>query len=643
MRKLWLSFLTILISLNVYCQTKITGVVKSSVDESLMYDAKVTLRGSSESVKSDRIGYFQFVKVPSGTYTVEVSKEGYDTYEQKITVKDQKTIDLGDLYLTYDPQSIDMGVITLTVDELSSDESSAQSSVGLLQSSKDVFAKSTAYELGAYWFRTRGYDNKYRDVYFNGIRMNKIDDGRVDFGNWGGLNDITRYPAEVTYGIEPSDYTFGGLGGVTYVDTRPSVLRTGTTFSYSLTNRSYRQRLMLTHNTGLSAKGWGVTVSGSRRWANEGRTPGTFYDAWAYYVGIEKRFNNKHTLLLSAFGAPNRRASSSPNTQEAYDLMGTDYNAYWGYQEGKQRNERERKTFEPVFSLTHYWNISETSKLTTTLGYQTGRNARGRLDYSGADNPSPVYYRNMPSFESTLGEELVAARYWRRDESKNQINWVDLYTKNLRGNGKAKYFLVNDVNEDDILTFNTNYRNQISDAFTLYANLSYQNTKSNLFRDVKDLLGAKYVLDKDDYADKGQSGDFNTDLPDRKAYEGDKIEYNYNINHDRVDGYLAGNYKAGSLDLTLGAKVSNTRIQREGLFNHYRYENSKGKSEEFNFLDYGVKMNATYKINGRNYLMLNGTYFTAAPTAHELFPQQRENNLSIPDLESAKILSGYFN
>ena len=28
----------------------------------------------------------------------------------------------------------------------------------------------------------------------------------------------------------------------------------------------------------------------------------------------------------------------SPNTQEVYDLKGTKYNEYWGYQDGEKRN-----------------------------------------------------------------------------------------------------------------------------------------------------------------------------------------------------------------------------------------------------------------------------------------------------------------
>src|SRR5690606_7081024 len=172
------------------------------------------------------------------------------------------------------------------------------------------FASTAAYDLGAFWFRVRGYDNKYNDVFFNGVKMNKIDNGRVTFNNWGGLNDITRRPAENTYGLEPSSVAFGDIAGVVNYDTRPSMLRKGVSLSYSNTNRNYRNRIMATYNTGLMTNGWGFTVSGSRRWAEEGRIEGTFYDAWAYFLGIEKKFNDRHTLQLTAFGAPNRRATN---------------------------------------------------------------------------------------------------------------------------------------------------------------------------------------------------------------------------------------------------------------------------------------------------------------------------------------------
>jgi hypothetical protein len=82
-----------------------------------------------------------------------------------------------------------------------------------------------SFELGAYWFRPRGVDNRYEDVLFNGVPMSKNDDGRIDFSNWGGLNDVTRYPQENVDNLNPSEYTFGNLGGVVYYNTRASSYR----------------------------------------------------------------------------------------------------------------------------------------------------------------------------------------------------------------------------------------------------------------------------------------------------------------------------------------------------------------------------------------------------------------------------------
>lgn len=647
MIRLWLSFVLILISLQLFSQTKVTGTVKSSLDQQALYDVSVTLIQSGATVSTDRLGFFQFSEVNPGEYTLQITQVGYEQYQEDITVGTEP-LELGELFITYDPQAVNVGVITLSEDELASDESSSQSSVGLLQSSQDVFVKKAAFELGAFWFRTRGYDNKFNEVFFNGIRMNKVDNDRVDFGNWGGLNDITRHPAEVTYGLDPSDYTFGDLGGVTYIDTRPSTLRTGTSLSYSLTNRSYRQRLMATHNTGLNQKGWGFTVSGSRRWAEEGRIDGTFYDAWAYFLGAEKKLNERHSLQLTIMGAPYRRAGNSPATQEIYDLMGTGYNAYWGYQDGEKRSERVKKNHEPIGMLTHHWNFNDNSKLTTTVAYQAGKNGSSRLDWYNANNPSPIYYRRFPSYymsQDRTPEQIEALRnLWLNDTSWSQINWNQLYSANAnQADGHAVYMLVSDVNEDKTLSFSSTLRTQLSEMFALYAGVNYQGTKSEVYRELDDLLGADFAWDIDDFAEPGISGDYDVNNPDRKIYEGDKMQYNAEFTHNNMNVWANGNFKLNNFDITVGAKLANTTIQRNGLFNHYSYTNSLGESEKYDFLDYGGKLQLLYKINGRNFVSLNGAYFTNAPTINDVFPQGRDNNATIPNLESTKVKAADIN
>jgi hypothetical protein len=49
----------------------------------------------------------------------------------------------------------------------------------------------------------------------------------------------------------------------------------------------------------------GFTFAGSRRWADEGYVPGTYYDGWSYFAAVDKRLNSKHLLSLIAFRCTN--------------------------------------------------------------------------------------------------------------------------------------------------------------------------------------------------------------------------------------------------------------------------------------------------------------------------------------------------
>lgn len=627
--------LLILTGIGLMGQTKISGIVKDSSTEKEIYNLNVLILETGEEVQTDRIGYFQFVDVPAGSYTLKVSGIGYQSIEKKFSTDGQTPVDLGELFVTFNPAGETLGVITLTNDELDADETSAQSSAGLLQSSRDVFDRTAAFELGAYWFKVRGYDNKYSSVLFNGVRMNKINNNRVNFGDWGGLNDVTRRPYEQTSGIEPSEFSFGGVGGTTYIDTRPSLMRKGTSLAYSFTNRSYNQRVLATYNTGLMKNGWAVMGSFARRWAEEGVIDGTFYDSFAYYLGIEKKINNHHSLTLTTFGSPTRRSTNSPNTQEVYDLMGKDYNSYWGWQDGEKRSERIRKFFEPIALLTHYWTIGSKSKLTTTVGYQFGKDSRSRLDWNNANNPSPTYYRNLPSYYESLDNvtpELMDLVYdrWRNDQTYSQIDWTDIYNQNYnRGNGGAAYVLAGDVHEDNIFSISSLFKSELSDNIRYTVGVNYQKTKSHLYREVIDLLGGHHFVNSDDF----ENVSYNTDEdPNRQVMEGDKYQYDYDIHHQLADLFTQFEIAMGKFDLTFGAKASNTSVYRFGNYRHEQYlDNSKGKSKTYNFWNFGGKAQVLYKLDGRNFFQFNTMYMTYAPTTDEIFPNARSNDYTVDE------------
>jgi hypothetical protein len=76
------------------------------------------------------------------------------------------------------------------------------------------------------------------------------------------------------------------------------------------------------------------------------------------------------------------------------------------------------------------------------------------------------------------------------------------------------------------------------------------------------------------------------------------------------------------------------------LYQNGRFENSSfGKSEKLNFINYGIKTGATYKINGRNLIDANFAYLTQAPTIRNSFSNARENNNIVNDLQSEKVFS----
>jgi hypothetical protein len=189
----------------------------------------------------------------------------------------------------------------------------------------------------------------------NGITLNNPEGGRAIWAFWGGLNDITRYQ-NVQSGISASSQTFGGIGGFSNINARATAIRKGTKISYALANRSYSHRFMITHSTGMMENGFAVAISASGRYADEGYVEGTFYRGASYFLSLEKKLNEKHSLGLVAFGAPTVQGRRSISTQETYDLTGNNYyNSYWGYQNGEKRNSRVRNNHKPRIMLNHYF------------------------------------------------------------------------------------------------------------------------------------------------------------------------------------------------------------------------------------------------------------------------------------------------
>jgi hypothetical protein len=545
--------------------------------------------------------------------------------------------------------------------ELDADEDvgySGQAVSGLFLNSQDVFDRNIGFALSSFFFKTRGYDNNNNSVYVNGALMNDAENGRASFSEWGGLNDATR-SKEVISGLLPADFSFGNIGGAQNINMRASAIPKQHKFSIAGSNRTYLFRGMYTFGTGVMKNGWAVGASLSYRGGSGGYVPGSVYDYWGYFFAVEKRFGTKHALNLTAFGSPGKRGMNAAATQEAYDLVGSNfYNPNWGYQTdsktGKQtvRNARIRHTFIPTFLLTWDFKPNNNIKLVTTASYQFGEYGSTALNWYDAPDPRPDYYRYLPSYQTLQGSKDFIADEWRNDVNKRQIDWDKLYNVNYTQNRsglQAKYIVEDRRNDVNDFSFSSILNYKISNPVKLTAGIVARNSKSQNYTMIDDLLGGEYWLDIDQFSER----DFNSnddaiqnDLnnPNRIVKEGDIYKYNYNLNVVYSEMFANFNFTFPHIDFYAGADLSSTQFWREGLMRNGRApENSFGNGQLHNFINYGIKAGVVGKINGFNYIYANLQWLTRAPWVRYAYISPRIKDDAVKDMKSEKILSGDIN
>ena len=622
-------------------QTEIRGSVKDADSNLPIPDATITIEETSQTTKTDALGEFSFTRnVPLGEQVLNISKVGYKTERYPIVVNEGSTVNITDMVLRVDvTDSADLFTITLSDDELNDDTSGADNISGLLQSSQDVFLRTAAFEFSQSFFSVRGLDSENGKVLINGVEMNKMFNGRPQWSNWGGLNDVMRNQ-ELSNGLTPSAYNFGGLLGTTNINTRASMYRKGGRVTYSSSNRSYTNRAMASYSSGLVDGGWAYSLSVGRRWGEEGYQDATFYDANSFFASVEKKINDKHSINFTGIFAPNRRGKSSPNTQEIYDLKDIRYNEYWGYHDDEKRNSRVKRTVEPVLMLNHYWDINENSSLNTNIGYQFGELGNSRLDYAGGANPSPAYYQKLPSYflADTDGPDFDGAYQAEQEFINNgQIDWNRIYDANLTNNingTTAAYVLYEDRNDDKQLTVNSIYTQDINDHVRINGIIDYKKLESNNFAEITDLLGGSGYLNVDSF----DNFQFDLQNPDRVVGEGEKFRYNYNLYADVISATAQAFFKYNKVDFYLSGSYTNTQYQREGLYQHEAFaDNSFGKGRKLKFNGLGAKAGFTYKVTGKHLIDVNSAYISRAPSLRNTFSNSRENHNVVGDLSGNEI------
>ena len=636
-------------------------------------------------------GYFRFENLPNGIYRMKVSAPGFVESVVNVTVEGfVKDLIFVSLVSSQTISDLDDSNFA----EFDMDGSGYDDSPSILYGN-DVYSNIAGYDFSSVRFKNRGYNSETQDVYLSGVRMNDALTGYTPWSLWSGLNEAMR-SKETTIGVEPSDYGFGGYNGVTNILATPSSVRPGWRFSLLTNSALYRLRAMASYASGELDNGWSYAFNVSARVGGNDWVEGVYYRSFAYYAGVEKKFGDMHKLGFMIFATPGHRGAQNASTQEVYDLVGSNtYNSNWGYQNGKMRNARVRKTHEPVMLLKYTVKPLENLEATATVLYRTGKNGYTALDWYDSQDPRPDYYRYLPSYfymDNPDYDRLDASKAgwateaWRYNINSTQhINWDRLYSINNSNHtdigARSKYVIEERRTDQNDLNLNASVKWTASDWFTLTGGISYKWNKTEYYKVIDDLLGGDYYINIDQFAERDYASDpakIQNDLDHyllygsaSTLYAGDKYGYDYYANVRKGGIWANGDFKVGSFSGYVAAEGGYTRFWREGLVRKGLFAGlddngqeifspvtgdlltsydsqgnvitSKGRSEVADFFTWSVKGGFGWFFTGGHRLYANVGYFNDAPTFTQAFVSPRTRNTLIPNLTTTKTFSADLN
>jgi len=679
----------------------VQGTIVSREGRTPVEKAKLILRSGSREVKtveSGADGKFMMEMVPDGMYDLVISAHGFSETLVNVTVNDGYVKNLFNISLAPTRTETEEDIANFSMFDM--DDSGYNDNPTVLFGSNDVFSDITNYGWSAIRFHARGYTSDSQDVYLAGVKMNDAITGYGPWSLWSGLNEATR-SGETTLGAEVSPFGFGNINGVSNIGGTAGDMRTGHRMSVLTNSAFYRLRLMYSYSTGELDNGWSFAVNVSARLGGNDWIKGVYYRSFGYYAAIGKNFNDVHRLNFVFMATPGSRGAQNGSTQEVYDLIGSNmYNSNWGWQDGKVRNARVRKTHEPITFLKYDFTPSDRFRLSATLLYRFGKNGYTALDWYDAQDPRPDYYRNLPSYfymdnpdynRQNYRKYLWAREAWINDYSPvTHIDWDRLYEVNrnscmtyagVSGN-RSKYVQEERHVDQKDLNLGTNFEWKPQDWDWLKINGGFNakiNRTSN-YKILADLLGGDYYINVDNFADRDFASNQAKVQNDLEYYlrhghaqilrEGDRYGYDYNAHVRNADGWLMTTSTVDNIAIRLGGHLGYTKFWREGLMRKGLFPGSYGDVTEINgtnvaelvqydsdgkvissygvsekpeFWTYGFKGNIEYLVGGKMRFYANAAWLSEAPLFNQAFIAPRSRNTLMPRLTNKNIYSADLN
>jgi hypothetical protein len=590
MKRISALFAFLLFALSSFAQQPVSGTARDGATGEGLIGAIVMVNGKA-SASCDLNGHYR-VMLSDGEYYLTVKFFGYTCDSVKITIAGKPVnLDFNCVSATMKEVRIvaDVAIDRKTPVAFSNinetkirEEGGGRDMTLMLNSTPGAYATEQGGGSGDSRVSIRGADQRNVGVMVDGVPMNDMENGQVYWSNWDGLTDATR-TIQVQRGLGASRLAIPSVGGTINVLTRGIDEKKSFSVSSSFSTGG-SQKLSMGYNSGEFGKGWGFTMTGSRKtgngWANQ-----TWDDSWAYYFKIQKRID-KHLISLSVNGAPQSHgqrydrlpiavydysyarslfAKEYGDHGESYldslnnaNLLtggyttltqgerGRRFNPNWGtivYPDGQKGALNQDINFyhKPLFNLSWFWSPNEKFSLSTVAYVSIG--------YGGGTN-----FNSTPNRDTLTGQFLLTAAY-----NSNSTLIDPLYSTTEH---KATRVLLASMNNhvwEGALTTATWH---MTDKVTLLFGADARHYKGSHYRMLYDLIGGDYFINSSDANQPSGAG--NTQYA--MKHKGDKVSY-WNDSYVDWGGLFAqAEYSGNRFSTFLTLTGSLTQYQRVDHF-----------------------------------------------------------------------------
>ncbi len=648
----------------------VTGTVLDGDNLEALIGATVVLKGTTKGATTDINGRFTLSALEAGRQNIVISYVGYENKEMFVEVIDGQTVDVGNITISVGAVGLkEVEVIAsvaidrktpVAVSTIKGSEIEAkignQEFPEILRSTPSVYTTKQGGGFGDSRINVRGFDQRNTAVLINGVPVNDMENGWVFWSNWAGLSDVTSN-IQVQRGLSASKLAIASVGGTINIITNAAEMKRGSKVGYTVGNDGYN-KFAISTSTGLTENGWAISLQATHTRGN-GYVDGTEFRAYSYFASIAKIFNDRHSIHLTALGAPqwhNQREIGQFDgvTLKTFDERGLKYNHLWGTLDGEEFSWRRNFYHKPKVFINHYWNISQKTELATTAYVSYGRGGgtgpRGQLNGS---------FDSSSKFKDENGQiRFEDIRRWNQgqnvpDFGDPRVTWGELNpgVDNRQGFFADKFVNTSSegfvrrasVNSHNWVGVISNLTHELNDRFNLTAGIDLRHYRGIHYRRIDNLLGADAYFTN---ANINLAGQFITEEKEAKAIADLKDDAELNYHNDGVVQWIGFfgqlEYSDGPISAFVSSSLSNQGFKRIDYFNYLDGDDTeadgdpKQETDFENFLGGNIKGGINYNLDERHNVFANAGFYSKQPIFDNVYLNfLNEVN---PDVENERVL-----